>query len=262
MKRLSHQFQLFLCAVQFLTRIPTPALRDFQPDWISRSARYFPLVGLLVGGGCAAVFWSASLVWSGWLPALLAIAAGVLITGAFHEDGLADTADGLGGGTTVAKRLTIMKDSRIGTYGALALGLTLAIKAAALATLPAGLGAWTLVAAHGAGRGASVLAMRALPYVGDAKVGKWKPSPADLSLAEVLTAVAVAGLPLALSPDGVVGLAILIGAILALAVSLIARRLLGGYTGDVLGAIEQVFELGFVLGVAASLGVANTFSRT
>ena len=262
MSRLSHQFQLFLCAVQFLTRIPTPALRDFQPDWISRSARYFPLVGLLVGGGCAVVFWSASLVWSGWLPALLAIAAGVLITGAFHEDGLADTADGLGGGTTVAKRLTIMKDSRIGTYGALALGLTLAIKAAALATLPAGLGAWTLVAAHGAGRGASVLAMRALPYVGDAKVGKWKPSPADLSLAEVLTAVAVAGLPLALSPDGVVGLAILIGAILALAVSLIARRLLGGYTGDVLGAIEQVFELGFVLGVAASLGVANTFSRT
>lgn len=262
MSRLSHQFQLFLCAVQFLTRIPTPALRNFQPDWISRSARYFPLVGLLVGGGCAVVFWSASLVWSGWLPALLAIAAGVLITGAFHEDGLADTADGLGGGTTVAKRLTIMKDSRIGTYGALALGLTLAIKAAALATLPAGLGAWTLVAAHGAGRGASVLAMRALPYVGDAKVGKWKPSPADLSLAEVLTAVAVAGLPLALSPDGVVGLAILIGAILALAVSLIARRLLGGYTGDVLGAIEQVFELGFVLGVAASLGVANTFSRT
>ena len=262
MSRLSHQFQLFLCAVQFLTRIPTPALRNFQPDWISRSARYFPLVGLLVGGGCAAVFWSASLIWSGWLPALLAIAAGVLITGAFHEDGLADTADGLGGGTTVAKRLTIMKDSRIGTYGALALGLTLAIKAAALATLPAGLGAWTLVAAHGAGRGASVLAMRALPYVGDAKVGKWKPSPADLSLAEVLTAVAVAGLPLALSPDGVVGLAILIGAILALAVSLIARRLLGGYTGDVLGAIEQVFELGFVLGVAASLGVANTFSRT
>ena len=262
MKRLSHQVQLLLCAVQFLTRIPTPALRDFQPDWISRSARYFPLVGLLIGGACAAVFWSASLIWTGWLPALLALAAGVLITGAFHEDGLADTADGLGGGTTVARRLTIMKDSRIGTYGALALGLTLAIKAAALATLPAGLGAWTLVAAHGAGRGASVLAMRALPYVGDAKVGKWKPSPADLSLAEVLTAVAVAGLPLALSPDGVVGLALLAGAILALSVSLIARKLLGGYTGDVLGAIEQVFELGFVLGVAASLGLANTFSRT
>ena len=262
MNRLSHQFQLFLCAVQFLTRIPTPALRNFQPDWISRSARYFPLVGLLVGGACAAVFWATSLIWTGWLPALLALATGVLVTGAFHEDGLADTADGLGGGTTVARRLTIMKDSRIGTYGALALGLTLAIKAAALATLPAGLGAWTLVAAHGAGRGASVLAMRALPYVGDAKVGKWKPSPADLTFAEVLIAVAVAGLPLALSPDGVVGLAVLIGAILALAMALIARRLLGGYTGDVLGAIEQVFELGFILGVAASLGLAKAFSRS
>ncbi|MES3026831.1 MAG: adenosylcobinamide-GDP ribazoletransferase [Pseudomonadota bacterium] len=258
MKRLSHQFQLFLCAVQFLTRIPTPALRDFQPDWISRSARYFPLVGLLVGGVCAAVFWAASLVWSGWLPALLAIAAGVLITGAFHEDGLADTADGLGGGTTIAKRLTIMKDSRIGTYGALALGLTLALKAGALATLPAGLGAWTLVAAHGAGRGASVLAMRALPYVGDAKAGKWKPSPADLSLPEVLTGLAVAGLPLALSPGGVVGLAVLMGAILALAMAMLARRLLGGYTGDVLGAVEQVFELGFILGVSASFALFST----
>ena len=156
------QLQLFLCAVQFLTRVPTPALRGFESDWISRSARYFPLVGMLVGGVCAAVFWGAAQLWSGWLPALLAIAAGVLVTGAFHEDGLADTADGLGGGSTLAKRLTIMKDSRIGTYGALALGLVLALKAAALAELPAGLGAWALVAAHAGGRGAAVLAMRAL----------------------------------------------------------------------------------------------------
>ena len=85
---------------------------------------------------------------------------------------------------------------------------------------------------------------------------------AAYNIYSLLLVLSTAGLPLALSPDGVVGLAILIGAILALAVSLIARRLLGGYTGDVLGAIEQVFELGFVLGVAASLGVANTFSRT
>lgn len=259
---IARQLQLFLCAVQFLTRVPTPALNGFEPDWISRSARYFPLVGLLVGGMCAAVFWAASLIWTGWLPALLALAAGVLVTGAFHEDGLADTADGLGGGTTAARRLTIMKDSRIGTYGALALGLTLTIKAAALAGLPAGLGAWALVAAHAGGRGASVLAMRVLPYVGEAKGGKWKPSPTHLSLAELLTALAFAGLPLALSPGGVVGLALLIGAVLALAVVLLSRRLLGGYTGDVLGAVEQVFELGFIMGVAASMALANTHSAT
>lgn len=257
MSFLLRQLRLFLCAVQFLTRVPVPAVQGFEPDWISRSARYFPLVGLLVGAACAAVFWTASQIWSGWLPALLAIGAGVLITGAFHEDGLADTADGLGGGQTPARRLEIMKDSRIGTYGALALGLVLALKAAALAGLPAGLGAWTLVASHAAGRGAAVCAMRLLPYVAQARSTKWKPAPSDLSLAEVLTALAVAGLPLALSPSGVVPLALLLGSVLALTLSLLARRLLGGYTGDVLGAIEQVFELGFVLGVAASWATAN-----
>lgn len=247
-----HQLRLFLCAVQFLTRAPTPALPGFEPDWISRSARYFPLVGLLVGGVCAAVFWGASQLWSGAMPALLAVGVGVLVTGAFHEDGLADTCDGLGGGATPERRLEIMKDSRIGTYGALGLGLVLATKIAALATLPAGLGAWTLVAAHAGGRGASVLAMRALAYVRDVDGGKWKPAPSDLGFWEVLAAVTFAALPLALSPAGVVLQGLLAGALLALALTLVARRLLGGYTGDVLGAIEQMFELGFTLGVAAA----------
>ena len=246
------QLGLFLCAVQFLTRLPTPALTGFEPDWISRSARYFPLVGLLVGGICAAVFWGASQLWTGALPALLAIGVGVLVTGAFHEDGLADTCDGLGGGTS-ERRLEIMKDSRIGTYGALGLGFVLSTKAAALATLPAGLGAWTLVAAHAGGRGASVLAMRALAYVRDVDGGKWKPAPSDLGFWEVLAALTFAALPLALSPAGVVFQGLLAGAVLALVLALVARRLLGGYTGDVLGAIEQVFELGFTLGVAAAL---------
>jgi len=250
------QLALFLCAVQFLTRLPVPALKGFEPDWISRAARYFPLVGLLVGAACAVVYWSASQVWSGWLPALLAIAAGVLITGAFHEDGLADTADGLGGGTDPAKRLAIMKDSRIGTYGALALGLGLALKAAALAALPPGLGAWALVAAHGAGRGAAVLAMRLLPYVGAPGATKWKPAPVGLSPGEVATAMAFAGLPLAISPDGVVFQGLAVGALMCVALALAARRLIGGYTGDVLGAIEQVFEIGFLLGVSAAFALS------
>ena len=124
---------------------------------------------------------------------------------------------------------------------------------AALATLPVGLGAWTLVAAHAGGRGASVLAMRALAYVRDVDGGKWKPAPSDLGFWEVLAAATFAALPLALSPAGVVFQGLLAGALLALVLALVARRLLGGYTGDVLGAIEQVFELGFTLGVAAAL---------
>ncbi len=249
------ELSLFLCAVQFLTRIPTPRLHDFEPDWISRSARYFPLVGLLVGAICAGVFWGASQVWSGTVSAVLAVAVGVLITGAFHEDGLADTADGLGGGQTVAKRLTIMKDSRVGTYGVVTLVMVLGAKVAALSGLAPATGAWALVAAHAAGRGASVIAMVALPYVGDAKAGKWKPAPTRLSLVEVLVALGVAGLPIALSPDGLVLAGLALGGAFALALALIARRLIGGYTGDVLGGVEQMFEVGFVLGVAGAVSL-------
>ncbi|MBC7670091.1 MAG: adenosylcobinamide-GDP ribazoletransferase, partial [Gemmatimonadaceae bacterium] len=130
------QIKLFLCAVQFLTRLPAPSFADFQADWITRSARYFPLVGILVGALSAGVLLAAGQLWSGALPALLALAAGVLITGGFHAGGLAGTAHGLGGGPTPGRRLGIMKDSRVGTYGVVALGLALAIKVAALAALP------------------------------------------------------------------------------------------------------------------------------
>ncbi|MDB5456252.1 MAG: cobS, partial [Caulobacter sp.] len=133
---LRRELQLLLCATQFLTRAPVPPLPGFQPDWVRRSARYFPLVGQAVGGICALVLLVAAHWLGGWLPALLAVATGVLLTGGFHEDGLADTADGLGGGQTVARRLEIMKDSRVGTYGVLALCLTLAARVGALAALP------------------------------------------------------------------------------------------------------------------------------
>jgi adenosylcobinamide-GDP ribazoletransferase len=250
------QAQLLLCAVQFLTRVPTPALTGFESDWISRSARYFPLVGTLVGAICAAVFWGASQLWQGQLPAWLAISVGVLVTGAFHEDGLADTADGLGGGADPTRRLTIMKDSRIGAYGALALLLTLAVKAAALASLPAALGAWALVAGHAAARGASVVTMRGLGYVGAAEAAKWKPAPADLTTGEVAIALLFAAAPLVFGYSSAVILALALGGLFAAVLAMTARRLLGGYTGDVLGAVEQVFELGFMLGVAASLAMS------
>lgn len=250
MKWLGRELALFFCAVQFLTRIPVPPLPDFEPDWTTRASRYFPLVGLVVGALCALVFVGAHQVWGGGIAAVLALAAGVLATGGFHEDGLADTADGLGGGTTRARRLAIMKDSRVGTYGVLALGLVLALKAAALAGLPPDVAAWGLVAAHAGGRGAAVVAMALLPYVGDARSAKWKPAAHGPVLAEVLAAVAIAGLPMALSPDGVVMMGMGLGLGAAAFLAFLARRLIGGQTGDVLGGIEQVFEAGFLLGLA------------
>ncbi|KSB90703.1 cobalamin synthase [Caulobacter vibrioides] len=250
---IGRQLQLLLCAVQFLTRLPTPPLRGFEPDWITRSARYFPLVGLLVGGICALVLLAAGQVWSGWVPALLALGVGLLLTGGFHEDGLADTADGLGGGLTRERRLEIMKDSRVGTYGVLALLAVLGTKAATLASLTPMNAALALLAAHGIGRVAAVATMAALPHVSDRADAKYKPAPDGVKPAEVLVAALLGLWPLLLAPPLGALAAIGLAAVLAAAMALLARRLIGGYVGDVLGAIEQLAELGALLGLAALL---------
>uniref|UniRef100_B0SYC3 Adenosylcobinamide-GDP ribazoletransferase n=1 Tax=Caulobacter sp. (strain K31) TaxID=366602 RepID=B0SYC3_CAUSK len=246
------QLKLFLCALQFLTRLPAPSFADFEPNWITRAARYYPLVGIIVGAACAGVLLLAGQLWSGLLPALLAVAAGVLVTGGFHEDGLADTADGLGGGQTPRRRLEIMKDSRVGTYGVLALGLVLAIKIAALATLPLATAALALVAAHGAGRVVAVGVMVLGRHVSDRDDAKYKPAPDGVRPFELLIAAVLGLWPLVLL--GWPGLAgAVAGVALAGALALTARRLIGGYTGDVLGGVEQACELGVLLGVSALL---------
>lgn len=251
--RARQELRLLACAVQFLTRVPTPALKTFEPDWITRAARYFPLVGQMVGAICAGVLVAADHVWSGPVAALLAIGVGVLITGAFHEDGLADTADGLGGGQTAPRRLEIMKDSRIGTYGVCALVLVLGLKVAVLASAPALSAALMLLAAHGAGRAAAVVVMRLTPYAPSGDAGKWKPTPQGVRTGEVLLALAFAAWPLVLMPAHAVAAGLAGGAVLAIALALLAKRLIGGHTGDVLGGVEQVFEVGFLLGAGALL---------
>ena len=246
------ELKLLLCALQFLTRLPTPQLRDWRPDWLARSAKYFPLVGLLVGVISAAVYLAARSLWLGGpLPALLAVAAGIAVTGAFHEDGLADTADGLGGGQDPEARLAIMKDSRLGTYGALALGLGVAVKVCALAMLhPPLAGAATLVCAHAMGRAVAVVAMAALPYAADPNASKLKPTPRDVRGREAGVALALGALPLLLLSPLAVVVCTAAGAVAALWPALSARRLIGGQTGDVLGAVEQAFEIGFLVAAA------------
>src|SRR5258708_19249841 len=142
----------FWKALGFLTVIPTASMEHVEDDWLMRAAKYFPLVGIIVGSFSAIVLLLAGEIWRGLLPPLLAIAAGIVLSGALHEDGLADTADGFGGGRSRESRLAIMKDSRIGTYGTLALGLTVALRVAAGAALPPWIGAASLIAAHAGGR--------------------------------------------------------------------------------------------------------------
>lgn len=242
------ELRLFLCAMQFLTRLPVPALKDFAPEWITASARYYPLVGQVVGALSGLMLVFAAKAWGGAVPAVLALATGILATGAFHEDGLADTADGLGGGRDKAARLAIMKDSRIGAYGALALVLAVALKTAALAQIAM---AMALVAGHGAARAAAVIAMAALPYAGDPEAAKYKPVPHGVGIGSVIVALLFASWPFVVFPMQQMIPAVACGAILALIMALAARRLIGGVTGDVLGAIEQMFEIGFFLGAVA-----------
>ncbi|PZQ65413.1 MAG: adenosylcobinamide-GDP ribazoletransferase [Phenylobacterium zucineum] len=247
---------LFVAALQFLTRLPSPALKTFESDWITRGARYFPLVGQIVGALAALAFMAASQLWPPAVAAVLALAVGVMATGALHEDGLADTADGLFGGGTPARRIEIMKDSRIGVFGVLALIVVLGLKAATLATLAPALVAWTLVAAHGWGRAAAVAGMRLTPYAPAGRPTRWSPARKGVRTSELAVALLIAAWPLALLPPAIAAgglLGAVIGA--ALVLTLAARRI-GGHTGDILGATEQMAEAGFLLGVAAAIGCA------
>jgi adenosylcobinamide-GDP ribazoletransferase len=240
-----------ICAAQFLTRLPTPRLETFEPDWINRSARYFPLVGQLVGLLCAVVWLAAGRLWPGSVAAALAVGAGVLITGAFHEDGLADTADGLGGGQDPHRRLEIMKDSRIGSYGALALVLASALRILLLAGLAPWAGALALIVAHGGGRAAAVVVMASLPYAGDPDAAKIKPVPQGVRWPEAAFALTTGAWPVLLFGPPRAALAIFLATAAALSLARLSRRLIGGVTGDVLGAVEQAAEVALLLGAAA-----------
>ncbi|SEK60890.1 cobalamin-5'-phosphate synthase [Roseateles sp. YR242] len=260
-----HHLRLFLIALQFFTRVPIPRWVGFQPEWLQQSARYFPLVGAVVGAWSACVLWAALLVFPATVAVVLAMAASVWLTGGFHEDGLADTCDGLGGAVSRERALEIMKDSRLGSYGALGLVFVLGLKAAALlglADADATLALVAIVWSHLASRAAPVWLMHALPYAGDAAHAKAKPLATQISgggLVVALGSVLVASVVWAwLLPDDI---PLLLGALLTCAgltfymQSMLDRRL-GGYTGDNLGATQQVVEVGALLAI---LGLATVF---
>lgn len=247
------QARLFFCALQFMTRLPAPRFAGFEPDWIARSSPYYPVVGWIVGAISAAALLLASRFWPGLPAAVIAIAVGFLVTGGFHEDGLADTADGLGGGQTPARRLEIMKDSRTGTYGALALWGSLTLKVAALAALGPLQAALALLLTHGAARAFATVVMASQPYAGDLEAAKLKPALMGVRPYEAAIAMLLGLGPLLFwrSPlQAVAGVTLAAGGAGFLALT--GRRLIGGYTGDVLGGVEQLAELGLMLGLAAT----------
>ncbi|QDF68107.1 adenosylcobinamide-GDP ribazoletransferase [Shewanella sp. SNU WT4] len=244
MARLIKEWQLMLVAIGFFTRIPVPASIQVDSDKLNHASRYFGLVGILMGSVCGL----ALVILAQWLPisvvVIIVMLLSVLLTGAFHEDGLADTADGFGGGWQVSDKLAIMKDSRLGTYGAVAILLILLLKWQALTLLAEHsliAAVVALVLAHGLSRVLAASLIYTETYVRDE--GKSKPlanqqQPIDLGILLLTALVLVFSLPLS--------------TIMVLGIGLIScrqllvlwfRRQIGGYTGDTLGAAQQLSEV-------------------
>ena len=250
-------------AITLLTRLPGgsrfPGAADASVP-LARASRCYPLVGALVGLIAATVLLVA---YRAGLPpilaALLAVATTVLVTGALHEDGLADLADGFGGGRDRARKLAIMRDSRIGSYGVLALIFSIGLRSvslAALATSWHGEAPWqaaaALIAAQSLSRGGLAAIMACLPPARTdglaSLVGRPGPGVA-------VTAILVAGVLAFLLLDWTVAVWALIACLVAQSVlAILARRQIGGYTGDVLGAAQQIGEMAVLLVLAATLG--------
>ncbi|MEO6352067.1 MAG: adenosylcobinamide-GDP ribazoletransferase [Burkholderiaceae bacterium] len=253
--RCLHQLRLFLIALQFFTRIPIPRWVGFEPDWLQHAVRYFPAVGWVVALLTAAVYALSALLWPQAVAVLLSTIAGIYLTGAFHEDGFADVCDGFGGGLTQQRVLEIMQDSRVGAYGAIGIALLLALKCVLLSSLPGAEVVIALLLAHPLSRLFSTALIWRLDY---AKAqGKAKPLAQQMSAAEFLIATLSVALPaaIALAMDWIAWQALLAGAICAaLATVFLARKFvqhIGGYTGDCLGAVQQMAEVAFYLGLLA-----------
>jgi adenosylcobinamide-GDP ribazoletransferase len=234
-------------ALQFLTRIPIRLQR--APD-MATLVVWFPFAGAVIGliagaVGAAAFEWTTPL-----LAGALCVVAGLLVTGAFHEDGLGDVADGFGGGLTVERRLEIMKDSRHGTYGVAAMSSSILVRVAALGSMPSGAALFaSAVAAHIVARAAAVVLMASIPLARHSGLGAdyGRSTTPGRALAATALGVMFGGLAVGWWVVPALGAALLA----VFATGLLARRKIGGISGDVLGAAEQVAECAVLVALVA-----------
>ena len=245
---IKQQWRYFLTAIMFFTRIPIK-LNEFDEADLNKSTRFFPLVGILVGLVGALVFWLSDILLPLEVAVLLSMVATILLTGAFHEDGLADSIDGLGGGWSKEQVLTIMLDSRIGSYGAIGLVMGLLIKYQALSYQTVALIPASIVAGHALSRLCAVLVMFTQNYV--KTEGKSKPLATQLNTTELIIATFFGLLPMALLEMKYLA-ALIPVAVVWLWFSAKIKARIGGYTGDCLGAMQQLTEIAFYIGLLAS----------
>lgn len=252
---MKQEYSIFILCLQFLTRIPVDSGRHYSEARMAEIPRYFPLVGAIVGAVGAAVFLLANAWLSLSSSVLISCAATLALTGAFHEDGLADTFDGIGGGRNKSKALEIMRDSRLGTYGTLALVVALLLKITLLTELPARHIPVALVFGHALSRLSSVLVLIHGRYVRDEGTGK--PVARGLSFKSTLVSLVITAAVTVLAGLSIGSVPVMTAIVTMLAVHALLRvwieRKIDGYTGDTLGSIQQASEIGCYLGLALCL---------
>jgi adenosylcobinamide-GDP ribazoletransferase len=240
-------------AVAFLTRLPMPHPEGAMPQNFVRAHRMFPLVGAAIGGAVGLLCLGLRMIGVPDLAAAaLALGASAILTGALHEDGLADVADGFGGGRDLASKLEIMRDSRLGTYGALILMVSFVTKLSALATLADAVVVQSLIAAHALARGVLPAMSMSLDYARKDGLARnaGRPDAATARLAFVFgLVIAVLALPWTEA-----FWAALVAGVTAAGTAWLAQRQIGGQTGDVLGGAEQLAETAILVLLAARLG--------
>jgi adenosylcobinamide-GDP ribazoletransferase len=238
-------------ALSFLTRLPIQS-EEITSGELARAIPWFPVAGIFIGGVVALVYALAAQGLPPSLFATLAVFVGAAITGGFHEDGLGDTFDALGGGWSEEQMLEIMKDSRQGTFGVLAIVGSMFVRVAALAALSTNVGVWTLVLVHVLARGAVVGVMVLSTPVATSGLGAsyardlHRPSAVVSALISTLAAIGVWGV------NGVIVIGVLVAAVGMFIVWV--HNKIGGYTGDILGAAEQFGEMAIMVTAAFMVG--------
>ncbi|MFN5333750.1 MAG: adenosylcobinamide-GDP ribazoletransferase [Bacteroidota bacterium] len=241
------ELDIFFTALMFYTRIPCPPNITHDPDYLNKATRYFPMMGWIVGGMAALVFGLSSYFFNPPICILLSMVASILTTGAFHEDGWADVCDGFGGGWTKEKILEIMKDSRTGAYGSIGMALMLLFKYIVQTEIQVTQLCVVMIAAHSFSRLCAVGMVATSVYVRENDDAKAKPLAKTITIREVIPAFIFGVAPLWMI--GKYCLAIIPPILLTIYMRRYFHKWIGGYTGDCLGAIQQVSELMFYLGI-------------
>jgi adenosylcobinamide-GDP ribazoletransferase len=235
----------------FYTRIPCPAWVDHSEDYLNASTRYFPLMGWIVGGVAGAVFWISNLAFPQELAVLFSILASIWITGAFHEDGFADVCDGFGGGWSKMKILEIMKDSRLGTYGVVGVMLMFAFKFFALSLMPVNLIPLILISGHSLSRWMSTSIIFLGTYAREDELSKVKPIGKKMNGGSFLLSSVFGVAPLFLLQNFWILLAVPLLLLIRWRMYRFFKKWIGGYTGDCLGAVQQLTEVIYYLFILA-----------